>query len=108
MDDKNKQAEVKYTTISKANDKVKYEKIMPFVNNPDIEVHDMAATEDINEMDLLNNMKNRFFKKIIQTNVGPTLIIMNPYQRTEGVYTDNKIDQFINVLKFYDHRFTQV
>jgi myosin heavy subunit len=108
MDDKNKQAEVKYTTISKANEKVKYEKIMPFVNNPDIDVHDMASTEDINEMDLLNNMKNRFFKKIIQTNVGPTLIIMNPYQRTDGVYTDNKIDQFINVLTSFNHSSIQV
>jgi myosin heavy subunit len=98
LDDKNKTAEVKYLNVTKNNEKVKYERIMPFVNEVDINVNDMASTEDINEIDLLNNMKNRFFKKNIQTNVGPTLIIMNPYQRMDGVYTDDKIDQFINVI----------
>jgi myosin heavy subunit len=57
----------------------------------------MAAVEDINEIDLLFNMKNRFFHNNIFTNVGPTLIIINPYQKVEGVFTKEKIEQFINV-----------
>ena len=88
MDDAKKECEVKFLTVTKPNEKVKYERVMPFVNEPSINVNDMAATEDINEIDLLNNMKNRFFQKNIQTNVGPTIIIMNPYQKMEGVYTD--------------------
>ena len=55
MDDKNKVAEVKYISITKPNEKVKYEKIMPFVNDTEINVHDMASIEDINELKDLNN-----------------------------------------------------
>jgi myosin heavy subunit len=99
MDDKNKQAEVKYMTIEKPNEKFKYERIINLCNKPDFNVTDMSACENIIEIDLLNNMKNRFFAKEIQTNVGPTIIVMNPYQRMEGVYTDAKIDHFINVIK---------
>ena len=58
----------------------------------------MASVEDINEMDLLNNMKNRFLQKNIHTNVGPTLIVMNPYQKIDNLYTDDKIDHFIKVF----------
>jgi myosin heavy subunit len=84
-------------TGGKSNEKVKFEKIIPFVNETAINVNDMAAVEDINEVDLLNNMKNRFSQKNIHTNVGPTLIIMNPYQKVEGLYTEAKIDEFIKV-----------
>jgi len=40
----------------------------------------MQNVEDVNQMDLFNNLKNRFFNNIIFTNVGQTLIIVNPYK----------------------------
>ena len=97
MDETKKESEIKYLTGGKSNEKVKFEKIIPFVNETTLNVNDMAAVEDINELDLLNNMKNRFMQKNIHTNVGPTLIIMNPYQKIENLYTIEKIDEFINV-----------
>ncbi len=70
---------------------------MQYINDPTINVHDMAAVADINEVDLLNNLKNRFYKDITFTNVGPTLIIMNPYKRIENVYSESIIEEFLDV-----------
>ena len=97
VDEKKLECEIKYSTLKKNNEKVKFDRIVSFVNDPSINVNDMAAVEDINEIDLLNNMKNRFFQKNLFTNVGPTLIIINPYQRIEGSYTPIKIEQFMKV-----------
>ena len=70
---------------------------MQFINDPKLNAHDMAAVEDINEVDLLNNLKNRFFEKQIFTNVGSTLIVMNPYEAIPGVFGEDKIDGWIKV-----------
>ncbi len=70
---------------------------MAFINDVGICVNDMAAVEDINEVDLLNNLKNRFLQKLLFTNVGPTLIIMNPYQKIDGAFGDKIIDEFLKV-----------
>lgn len=59
----------------------------------------MAEIEEINEVDLLNNIKNRFFKKIIFNNVSTTLIIVNPYQQLEST-SDTIMDELINVIVF--------
>ena len=40
----------------------------------------MAETKDINEVDLLYNLKNRLNEDKTFTNVGPTLIIVNPFK----------------------------
>ena len=53
---------------------------MKFINSIDIDIDDMLNVEDINQMDLFNNLKNRFLKSVIFTNVGQTLIIVNPYK----------------------------
>lgn len=71
---------------------------MQFINDLNLNVNDMAAVEDINEVDLLNNLKNRFFQKNIFTNVGPTLIVMNPYQKIEGIIGEEVIDNFMKVI----------
>ena len=72
--------------------------MVPFINELSINVNDMASVEDINEIDLLNNLKNRFNNKNIFTNVGPTLIIINPYQMVDGAFSQGKMDGFIKVL----------
>ena len=70
---------------------------MAYINDVDIHVNDMATVEDINEVDLLNNLKNRFLQKQIFTNVGPTLIIMNPYQIIDGAFGEKIINDFLKV-----------
>ncbi len=59
----------------------------------------MAGVEDINEVDLLSNIKNRFYKQEIFTNVGKTLIIVNPYQNFPGVFGEDIIEKFQDVNK---------
>ena len=55
----------------------------------------MAETKDINEVDLLYNLKNRLNKDKTFTNVGPTLIIVNPFKEIPNVYGPEKIEYFI-------------
>ena len=55
----------------------------------------MAATKDINEVDLLYNLKNRLNQDKTFTNVGPTLIIVNPFKEIKDVYGPEKIEYYI-------------
>ena len=56
----------------------------------------MADTKDINEVDLLYNLRNRLNKDKTFTNVGPTLIIVNPFKTINNVYGPEKIEYFID------------
>ena len=57
----------------------------------------MAEVSPINTNDLLVNIQNRYNKDEIFTNVGETLIIVNPYQIIPGLYTQEKMDEIINL-----------
>ena len=59
---------------------------LPIINSESIDVDDMAATKDINEVDLLYNLKNRLNLDKTFTHVGPTLIIVNPFKALRGIY----------------------
>ena len=65
------------------------------INGDKIDVDDMAATKDINEVELLCNLKNRLNQDKTFTNVGPTLIIVNPFKEIKNVYGNEKIEHFI-------------
>ena len=54
----------------------------------------MANTKNINEMDLLFNLKNRLNEKKTFTNVGPTLIIVNPFSFIDNIYNHEKIEYY--------------
>jgi myosin heavy subunit len=60
----------------------------------------MSKVEDIDEVDLLNNLRNRFFKKNIHTNVGNTLIVTNPFEKIVGCYGNTVIEDYIKVGLF--------
>ena len=52
----------------------------------------------MSEIDILNNISNRFLKnKITFTNVGPTLLIINPYKKDDEIYSNLKIENYINL-----------
>ena len=55
----------------------------------------MAATKDINEVDLLYNLKNRLNEDKTFTNVGPTLIIVNPFKEIKNIYGSQMIDYYM-------------
>ena len=76
--------------------KVNFNETLPIINGENINVDDMAATKNINEVDLLYNLKNRLNQDKTFTNVGPTLIIVNPFKEIKDVYGPEKIDYFID------------
>ena len=76
-------------------DKVEFYQTLQVVNDKSINVNDMANVKDINEVDLLYNLWNRLKEKKTFTNVGPTLLIVNPFTRIEGVYNDEVLEHFI-------------
>ena len=51
----------------------------------------MAEVSPINTCDLLNNIHNRYDKDVIFTNVGETLIVVNPYQMIPGLYAEERM-----------------
>ena len=68
---------------------------LPIINGKTIDVDDMADVKDINEVDLLYNVLNRLKIKKTFTNVGPTLLIVNPFTRIEGVYGEEQIEYYL-------------
>ena len=71
--------------------KVFFSKTIPYINDLTINISDMATASDICEVDLLNNLTNRLVQsKETFTNVGPTLLITNPYEKDPHLYTQKK------------------
>lgn len=71
-----------------------------YINNEKIDVDDMLKIAEVNNMDLFNNLKNRFFRNAIFTNVGNTLIIMNPYKDIQ-CFEQEVINSYILVQIHY-------
>ena len=67
----------------------------------------MTTTKDINEIDLLNNLRNRLKKKKTFTNVGPTLIIVNPFTFIDGVYGEKQIEFYLKKHELENPDFRQ-
>jgi len=44
--------------------------------------------EVLNDAELLENVRKRFMKDLIFTYVGPTLLVVNPFKKIEGVTTE--------------------
>ena len=86
---------IEVTTIDK---KIRFNQTLPFINEEDINITDMAAASDICEIDLLNNLTNRLTVSHEQfTNVGPTLLLVNPYKKDNSIYSNEKIEYYINL-----------
>ena len=68
-----------------------------------INVNDMIEVSPINTKDLLANIKNRYDIDQIFTNVGETLIIVNPYYIIPGLYTEEKMQEIINHSDAYSN-----
>ena len=92
--DKNK----KLLEVSSIDKKLRFTQTMPMINGEDINIDDMAAASDICEIDLLNNLTNRLtLSKEQFTNVASTLLIVNPYKKNDEIYSNKKIEYYINL-----------
>ena len=88
----------KLLEVTEIDKKIRFAQTLPLINPEDINISDMAASNDICEIDLLNNLTNRLLVSHVQfTNVGPTLLIVNPYQKDEQIYSNEKIEYYINL-----------
>ncbi len=67
-------------TRKRKDERVKIEKIILLTNEATINHYDLLKYENMSELDIFNNIKNRFSKKNCLTNIGPLLISVNPYQ----------------------------
>ena len=80
--------------------KIQFSKTIPYINDENININDMASDIDMSEIDILNNISNRFLKnKKTFTNVGSTLLIVNPYKKNDEIYSNEKIENYINLHK---------
>ena len=52
---------------------------------------DLVNLDNLNDAELLENLRIRFLKDITQTYVGPTLLVVNPYKKIDGAYSFGKI-----------------
>ena len=92
--DKNK----KLLEVSTIDKKIRFAQTQPMINSEDINIDDMASASDICEIDLLNNLTNRLTQSKEQfTNVASTLLIVNPYEKNEEIYSNEKIEYYINL-----------
>ena len=57
----------------------------------------MMIGNELNQVDLLLNLKNRFSENLIFTNVGKSLISINPLQMIKSLFSYEKMDFFISV-----------
>lgn len=78
--------------------KIKKERIFKRVWKATIDKEDITLLEDISIVDLLNNLKNRYEKKHIFSNIGNELIVVNPYEYFNDLFAVAKMNEFIDVL----------
>lgn len=55
---------------------------------------DMVDMENLNEAELLNNLRIRYNKNLIYTYVGPTLVAINPNKPIPELYTSKILQDF--------------
>lgn len=47
---------------------------------------DMCLLDPINEESIISNLEKRYEKDKIYTNIGQTLVCLNPYKEVDGLY----------------------
>lgn len=60
---------------------------------------DLVQMSVLNEAEILSNLSQRFAKDQIFTNIGPTLLIMNPYKEIPGLFSEETTAKFRKKLE---------
>ena len=80
---------------------VQYANTLPYFNDININVDDLSILNDLNEMDILYNLLNRFSSKVYFTDIDNILLFLNPYSNKDLVYSDE-------ILNIYDKKNLEV
>ncbi len=75
--------------------KINFNEILKITNETTINVNDMSNIKEINEMDILYNLWNRYNEKEIFTYIKNILIILNPFEKIESIYNHFKLKYYI-------------
>ena len=67
---------------------------IPSVANLSKTYYDMVHMDDTNEASILHNVRLRFDVDLFMTNVGTILVLINPFQWFEHLYTREMIDMY--------------
>lgn len=59
---------------------------------------DMVNMECLNDAELLINLQKRFEKKFIFTYVGPTLLVVNPYQLFPDTFSAQTLEKYQKIV----------
>ena len=76
---------------------VQYINTLPYFNDININIDDLSILDDLNDMDILYNLNNRFSSKVYFTDVGNILLFLNPYSNKDQIYNDE-------ILNIYDKK----
>lgn len=66
-------------------------------------IRDMIDMNELNNASLLHNIWTRYNRDEIQTFVGPTLLIINPYKRIDHLFNNQQIELFYSIIGAENH-----
>ncbi|CAI2359384.1 unnamed protein product [Moneuplotes crassus] len=61
-------------------------------------IRDMIDLNELNHSTLLFNMKKRYVRDDINTFVGPTLLIINPFKKIPNVMSEETIERYMSII----------
>lgn len=76
------------------NIQVPIEHVLIKYNSEQLDIDDMINIQNTSKVDLLYNLKNRYFKKKIYTYVGETLLVINPFEKID-IYSNKYKNDYI-------------
>lgn len=94
LDPTKTKVKVKYIAENKAPEDVKLEVILERAEEKKESVEDMVDLECLNDAELLINLQKRFESKMIFTYVGPTLLVVNPYELFQELFSPANLDRY--------------
>ena len=57
-------------------------------------VDDLISLTQVNDATILNSSRLRFNKKVIYTSIGAVLMAINPFEKIEGLYGPERIEEY--------------
>lgn len=94
MDPAKTKVKVKYIADNKPPEDVKLEHVSERAEERKESVDDMVNLECLNDAELLINLQKRFEDKMIFTYVGPTLLVVNPYQLFPELFSPVNLERY--------------
>jgi myosin heavy subunit len=78
--------------------KIKREIMFKKEYHENLNVNDISQKKNVTVVDLLNNVKNRFYNQTIFTYVGNEILILNPNEEIPGLFSEERMDKAMEVL----------